>query len=64
MDQTIVDLTEPIEQGIEVFAGREITVIDNDRAAVNSVEAIAKLMESVPYEVVTSLGNRVLRTAE
>lgn len=62
MDQTIVDLTEPINNGIAVNPGTEITVIDNDRSAVNSVEAIAKLMDSVPYEVVTNLGNRILRT--
>lgn len=63
MDQTIVDLTEPIINGVDIKQGTEVTVIDNDRSAVNSVEAIAKKMDSIPYEVVTHLGDRILRVA-
>ncbi len=63
MDQTILDLTEPIKNGIDVRQGTEVTVIDNDHNAVNSVKALAKLMDTVPYEVVTNLGTRILRIA-
>lgn len=63
MDQTIVDLSEPIANGIDVRPGTEITVIDNKREAVNSVESIAKQIDTVPYEVVTHLGDRILRVA-
>jgi alanine racemase len=61
MDQTILDLTEPIKNGVDVRQGTEVTVIDNDHNAVNSVKALAKLMDTVPYEVVTNLGTRILR---
>lgn len=61
MDQTIVDLTAAVNSGISVHGGTEIVVIDNNRNAVNSVESLAELIDTIPYEIITHLGDRVLR---
>ncbi len=61
MDQTIVDLTDVISQGIEVNVGSEVIIIDDNRKSVNSVESLAKLLNTIPNVIVTSVGNRVRR---
>ena len=61
MDQTIVDLTPLVQQGIEVCPGLEVTVIDNEPAAPNSIESIAGQLETIPYEIVTKFGGRIKR---
>lgn len=61
MDQTIVDLTGPTNSGLKVSAGAEVTVIDNVRQEPNSVESLAKLLDTIPYEIVTRLGPRIQR---
>ena len=61
MDQTILDLTPLVRQKIEVYPGREVTVIDNDPEAPNSVEAIAAQLQTIPYEIITKLGGRITR---
>lgn len=57
MDLVSVDLTDapPLQ------AGDEITVIDDDPAAPNSVESLAQKLDTIPYEITTSLGARVRR---
>ncbi len=60
MDQTIVDLTHIAGQ---VEIGDEVTVIDNDPSSKNSVESIAAMLGTIPYEITTGIGSRVLRRA-
>ena len=38
-----------------------VVVIDDDPAAPNSVAGLARIMETIPYEVVALLGDRVAR---
>jgi alanine racemase len=59
MDLVIVDLTD--SAGVKV--GDEIIIIDDDPAASNSVEALARRMDTIPYEVTTLLGPRIPRVA-
>ncbi len=59
MDQTVVDLTDV--PGIR--EGEPIVIIDDDAAAANSVMALARLMNTIPYEVTCALGRRLLRVA-
>lgn len=61
MDQTIIDLTETVKKDSNIKAGDEVVVIDNDREAPNSVENIAELLGSIPYEITTRLGPRIVR---
>ena len=61
MDQTVVDLTELVNKGLKFTPGREITVIDNDRTAPNSIESLAIELETSPYEILTRLGQRIVR---
>lgn len=63
MDQTIVDLTEIVREGMKVCAGQEVTVIDNVREQPNSVESLARRLGTVPHEIVTKLNHRVKRVA-
>lgn len=57
MDQTIVDLTDlPAAQ-----VGDEVEIIAADASAANSVEALARLAETIPYEILTRLGARIER---
>ena len=63
MDQTVVDLTVPEKEGVEVSPGTEVIVIDNDRDSPNSVEALAVQLGTIPYEITTLLGPRVVRVA-
>ncbi len=61
MDQTIVDVTGLVEQAIDVKVGMEVTIIDDDPQAENSVESLAKLLDTIPYETATRLGPRIKR---
>lgn len=61
MDQTIVDLTDVVNSGVDVGVGSELTVIDDDPASPNSVENLATLVGTIPYEIITSAGRRIRR---
>ena len=61
MDLTIVDLSELEHKGVKVSAGHEVIVIDNVREAPNSVESLASQLETIPYEITTKLGPRIIR---
>jgi len=57
MDQVTVDLTDAGETHI----GDEIVIIDDDPAAPNSIEGLARKMGTIPYEITCLLGQRVRR---
>ncbi len=57
MDQTTVDLTD----AGDVRVGDPVTIIDDDPAAPNCVEAIARTLGTIPYEVTCLIGARVQR---
>ena len=57
MDQTIVDLTG----APQARAGDEVEIISSDPASPHSVENLARLAGTIPYEITTSLGRRVQR---
>jgi alanine racemase len=61
MDQTIVDLSSLIRQNIDIKPGHKIIVIDNTSHASNSVESLADKLGTIPNEILTTLGNRILR---
>ena len=61
MDQTILDLTRLLQEKIDVCPGMEVTVIDNDPKAPNSIESIAQLLQTIPYEMVVKFGSRIKR---
>lgn len=57
MDQVIVDLT-----GVpEARVGDEVEIISPDPAAPHSVENLARLAGTIPYEITCGLGRRVRR---
>ena len=57
MDQIIVELT-----GIpEVYAGDTVEIISPDPTAPNSVENLARLSNTIPYEITCHLGRRITR---
>ena len=59
MDQTTVDLT-----GVDdVRVGDPITIIDDDPTAPNCVEAVARKLGTIPYEITCLIGTRVQRLA-
>ncbi len=58
MDQIIVELTHLPH----VEVGDEVEIISPDSAAPNSVENLARLAGTIPYEVTCRLGNRIRRT--
>jgi len=58
MDQTIIDLTDVPE----ARCGDEVEIISSDPSAPHSVEALARLAGTIPYEITCHLGNRVTRT--
>ena len=62
MDLTAVDLEPLIQNGITVKPGEEVIVIDNKPESPNSVENLAKILNIIPYEIVTTLGSRITRT--
>lgn len=57
MDQTTIDLSD----AGDVRVGDSIVVIDNDPAAPNSVESIARTLGTITYEVTCLIGSRVRR---
>jgi alanine racemase len=57
MDQIIVDLTECLQ----VRPGDEVEIISPDPTAPHSVENLARLAETIPYEVTCRLGGRSKR---
>jgi alanine racemase len=57
MDLTVVDLTDI--PGAET--GSEVVVISDKRSDPNSVEALARLLDTIPYEITSVLGTRVKR---
>jgi len=61
MDQTILDLTPLLQRNIDVHPGMEVTVIDNDPKAPNSIESIAGQLQTIPYEIVVKFGSRIKR---
>lgn len=62
MDITAVDLTPLIKKGIRIAPGQEITIIDNDSQALNSIESLAYRLNTIPYEIITQFGGRVTRS--
>lgn len=59
MDQINVDLTDV--QSVEI--GNDVIVIDDNPSAPNSVESLARLAGTIPYEITTLIGPRVRRVA-
>jgi alanine racemase len=59
MDQTVIDLTDIPG----ALVGDPVVVIDDDPSAPNSVVNLARIMQTIPYEVTALLGNRVARVA-
>ncbi|MFW6066519.1 MAG: alanine racemase [Planctomycetota bacterium] len=57
MDQTIIDLTDAPEAGI----GDAVEIISDRCDAPNSVANLARLAETIPYELTCRLGRRVCR---
>ena len=57
MDQIIIDLTDVPDAAV----GDEVEIISADPTAANSVESLACLAETIPYEVTCRLGRRVRR---
>ena len=57
MDQTLLDLT-----GVPAArVGDDVEVISDDPAAPHSVENLARLAETIPYEIICGLGKRRIR---
>jgi alanine racemase len=59
MDQVIVDLTDVPSAGI----GDEVEVISPEPSAPHSVESLAGLAGTIPYEITCGLGGRIRRAA-
>jgi alanine racemase len=57
MDQTLVDLTAVPDARV----GDEVEIISNQPNAPHSVTELAKLAETIPYEITCRLGKRVRR---
>ena len=57
MDQTIIEITAVPAAKV----GDRVEIISPDPAAANSVDSLARLAGTVPYEVVTRLGDRITR---
>ena len=57
MDQTIIDLTDMPE----AKAGDEVEIISPNPSDPHSVENLARLAGTIPYEITCHLGNRVRR---
>ena len=58
MDQIMVDVSEV--PGVKI--GDEVVVYSDERDAPNSIENIARLLNTVPNEVICAIGRRVKRT--
>lgn len=59
MDQVIVDLTE----APSVRVGDEVEVISDDPSSARSVESIAAIAATIPYEITCGLGSRIRRVS-
>ena len=59
MDQCVLDLTDRPEAKV----GDSVVVIDDRPDRPNSLEALAQLIDTVPYELACLLGNRIRRVA-
>lgn len=57
MDQIVVDLTEIPAASV----GDEVEILSTHPADPHSVESLARLADTIPYEIVTRLGTRVRR---
>jgi alanine racemase len=57
MDQTVVDLTDVPSAAV----GAEVTVISDAPGAANSLPALARAADTIPYELLCRLGNRIRR---
>ena len=57
MDQIIIDLTDSPEASV----GDEVEIISADASAAHSVENLARLAGTIPYEITVRLGRRVRR---
>ena len=55
MDQMTVDLTDIPD----VHVGDEVEIISSDPAAPNSVEQLARLADTIPYEITCHLGHNI-----
>src|SRR4029453_7693203 len=60
MDQISIDLTD----FADVRVADLVIVVDDNPSAPNSVEAIARKLGTIPYEVACAIGPRVLRVRE
>ncbi len=60
MDQVIVDLTGVASAAV----GDEVEIISNDPANPHSAENLARLCDTIPYEIICRLGNRARRVLE
>ena len=63
MDQTIIDLSSLKEQGIDVRPGQKVIVMDNDPRMENSADCLANKLATIPNEILTSLGKRIVRVS-
>ena len=63
MDQTVIDITDIISAGKDIQPSQEVVVIDNKKNSPNSVEAIAEILETIPYEITTLISQRAKRVA-
>ena len=63
MDQTVLDLGPMLRAGMEPTPGQKVVVIDDRYDAPNNIEALARILDTVPHEVMTGLKGRVHRVA-
>jgi alanine racemase len=59
MDLTTIDLT----RAVHAHVGDEVTVIDDDPLSAASAYELARIAETIPYELFTRIGPRVRRVA-
>ena len=57
MDATLVDLTDLVAPSV----GQPATLIEADNSSPISADAIARLCQTIPYEILTGIGRRVPR---
>lgn len=59
MDIVTIDLTDAGDAQV----GDEVVIIDDDPAAPNSIEALARRLDAIPYELTCLLGRRIRHVA-
>lgn len=59
MDLTVIDL----QNAPQAVVGDDVTVMDDDPVSPASVYSIARLTETIPYEILCRIGKRVRRVA-